>query len=347
MTQDQSRHITLTRLVPPVPGGRWLCAVGIFVVLTGVFWACGVFGPDRTATLSGSYGAALFFSVVLSYTVPILHYISIRTADAIDTLGPSLDAGEAQIRAWQHRVWHKSRAWFRWVLSIGIAGGLAHNLLLFGSPSKLANEITSDAPAAAIFGGTCLTWIVLTLSLAALLDNALVFRELARYTRINLLQPQHLRPFGTVAVVSTLAVIGIQAAFPIMFVDSGLNATAYIPGLIPTAAVMFLLAALPVWPIHGRLTEAKALTLAAINQRIAAVESTDAPVPENAMGEDAETNKTLAQLAPLLTYRQEIDQVSEWPFDVGVVTRLGLYLIIPPLTWVGAALIERLVDDLV
>jgi len=39
--------------------------------------------------------------------------------------------------------------------------------------------------------------------------------------------------------------------------------------------------------------------------------------------------------------------VSEWPFDVGVITRLGLYLIIPPLTWIGAVLIERLVDDLV
>ena len=201
MNPGTSWHLTITRLVPPVAGGRWLCALGIFVVLTGIFWACGVFGPDRTATLTGSYGAALFFSVALSYTVPILHYISVRTADAIDTLGPSLDAGETQISAWQHRVWHKTRAWFSWVLSIGIVSGLAHNLALFGSPSVLANDIASDAPAAAIFGGTCLIWVVLTLSLAALLDNALVFRDLARHTRINLLQPQHLRPFGTVAVI--------------------------------------------------------------------------------------------------------------------------------------------------
>ena len=228
-------------------------------------------------------------------------------------------------------------------MSIAIVSGLAHNLLLFGSLSKLIDDITGDVPAAAIFGGTCLIWIVLTLSLAALLDNALLLRKLARHVRVNLLQPQQLRPFGTVAVISTLAVIGIQAAFPIMFVDSGLNAMAYIPGLIPTTAVMLLLGALPVWPIHRRLAQAKALALGPINQRIDAVEGAGAVDPEDA----ADYGNRLTQLAPLLTYRQEIDQVSEWPFDLGVITRLGLYLIIPPLTWVGAALIERLVDDLV
>jgi hypothetical protein len=349
MSPGTSWHLTITRLVPPVPGGRWLCALGIYVALIGIFWACGVFDPDKTADLRGAYGAALFFSVVLSYTVPILHYISTRTANAIDMLGPSLDAGEAQFTAWQHRVWHKTGAWFRWVLSIGIVSGLAHNLLLFGSPSELAKDITSSAPALAIFTGTCLIWIVLTLSMAALLDNALVFRDLARHTKINLLQPQTLRPFGTVAVISTLAVIGIQAAFPIMFIDSELSAVAYIPGLIPTLADMFLLAALPVWPVHRRLAQEKALALASINQRIDAAGLIDGAIDQAVDGanNNAEYDNTLAQLAPLLTYRKEIAQVSEWPFDLGVITRLGLYLIIPPLTWIGAALIERLVDDLV
>ena len=37
--------------------------------------------------------------------------------------------------------------------------------------------------------------------------------------------------------------------------------------------------------------------------------------------------------------------MSTWPFDTGALTRLSLYLIIPPLTWAGAALIERLVDS--
>ena len=43
-------------------------------------------------------------------------------------------------------------------------------------------------------------------------------------------------------------------------------------------------------------------------------------------------------------YRREIAQASTWPFDSSNLTRLLFYLIIPPLTWAGAALIENLVD---
>jgi len=49
-------------------------------------------------------------------------------------------------------------------------------------------------------------------------------------------------------------------------------------------------------------------------------------------------------MSPLLSYRREVLGTREWPFDLGVVTRLGLYLVIVPLTWIGAALIENVVD---
>lgn len=42
-----------------------------------------------------------------------------------------------------------------------------------------------------------------------------------------------------------------------------------------------------------------------------------------------------------------IRAISEWPFDTAVMTRLGFYLINPPMTWVGAAMLENLVENLV
>jgi hypothetical protein len=96
---------------------------------------------------------------------------------------------------------------------------------------------------------------------------------------------------------------------------------------------MVLLATWPIWPLHERLAEARRSLLDALNRQIASEPLPDPHHPES-----------LARLAPLLSYRREILDVSEWPFDLGTMTRLGLYLIIPPLTWVGAALIERLVD---
>ena len=64
-----------------------------------------------------------------------------------------------------------------------------------------------------------------------------------------------------------------------------------------------------------------------------------ADVPGLAEGE------AMRSLNDLLQYRREVNSTSEWPFDVGALSRLALYLIIPPLTWVGAALIENLVDS--
>ena len=79
--------------------------------------------------------------------------------------------------------------------------------------------------------------------------------------------------------------------------------------------------------------------MASVNQRIesrlAAANAPDASCPEANVLED---------LAPLLGYRREVAQVSTWPFDGSNVTRLLFYMIIPPLTWAGAALIENLVD---
>jgi hypothetical protein len=55
-------------------------------------------------------------------------------------------------------------------------------------------------------------------------------------------------------------------------------------------------------------------------------------------------SSNLALLQPLLAHRECLDGLSEWPFQVSTLARWSLYLLIPPLTWVGAALIEKAVD---
>jgi hypothetical protein len=58
----------------------------------------------------------------------------------------------------------------------------------------------------------------------------------------------------------------------------------------------------------------------------------------------AQDRDDYARLVPLLTLRREVHGITEWPVDVGLLARLGLYLVIVPLTWIGAALIENIVD---
>ena len=49
-----------------------------------------------------------------------------------------------------------------------------------------------------------------------------------------------------------------------------------------------------------------------------------------------------AKLPGLLAYKHEIESVREWPFDAPTLTRFFLYVAIPLGSWIGGALVERL-----
>jgi len=309
----------------------------LFLLLAGLFRVAGVIGvsvahhvPELADQASGNRSAALFFSVIVAYIVPVFHYICERTVQAIDQIGPDLPASAGPVDAIRARVHHKSRTWFVTVLTIGTAAAVGHNLVL--ALDDVTRAGVSFAWLAMVFG-TALTWIVMTLVIAALISNAVLMYRLACEVRLNPLAPDRLRPFASVAVLSTLAIVGAQAAFPIMFLDARIGAIVFLPGLIATVVPMIVLALLPIWPLHRRLKMAKQSTLAQLNQQIASfpLPAADAPQP-------------IGELLPLLGYRREVQALPEWPFDMRTLGRLALYLIIPPLTWVGAALIENVVN---
>lgn len=332
----RTRQVDLSRLFPvrrfAVPGARWLIGLALLAGLLTFFWGCGVFSPPPGPGPRASWGAALFFSVNVAYIVPIYGYITERTAAALQAVVPALEASPETVAGWRSRVTHKPVRWFVTVLATGTAAGVLHNVLLWWE-GNLRHEASVSAAVAAVIAGTQLIWIVFTLVIAALLDNALILNSAARHVRVGPFHTHHLRPFATVAVISTLALIGAQAAFPIMSIEGGLDPLAYIPGLLATGGSMLLLAALPIWPLHRRLVNTKRAILRDLDHHIGRL-----PLP------DPELPQTLERLAPLLAYRREVSLSPEWPFDIGVLTRLGLYLIIPPLTWVGAALIENVVE---
>jgi len=334
-------HVDLRRAFPirrpSLPGARWLLAVGLAGLLVAFFWVCGVFSylgePTAGDAVEPSWAAALFFTAILAYIVPTFGYISERTVGAIDALEPVFTASADQVRAWRERVYRKPVRWLVVVLTIAVVCGTAHNALLYGSLGALWRHGLGSPAELAIVTGTALTWLFVTIVVAALLDNAVLLARLACHVRVQLLDPQRLRPFASVAVISTLAIIGAQAAFPIMNLDGEIPAEAYVPGLLATGVPMLLLAALPVWPVHRRIATAKRDALGRLQRDIDALAPTGTPLPDD-----------LPALSPLLTYRRELLAVSEWPFDLGVMARLAFYLILPPLTWVGAALIENVVN---
>ncbi len=318
-------------LIPNIPHGRWWCALVVFGILLATAWAAGVL--DSEISEPPHVATALFFCVILAYITPIFHYITRRTEEAFDELGPQLALTREALSRFRSRISEKSPLWFLVNTTLGISLWSLQSWLLLGSFVEMKRALTLNVVSSgAIF--SLLVWVFLTCAIHALVDNARLFRRLAREVNIDLLNTHALTPFAQMAVSSTLVVIGIQATFPIMWLGGTMNPWTTIPGLIVTTFPLAYLFIAPVWPIHTALREVKRAELARVQEEIDSRRQ-DQPQP---------SWHTLETVAPLLTYRREIASVPEWPFDLSIMARFGLYLVIVPLTWIGAALIENLVE---
>jgi hypothetical protein len=56
----------------------------------------------------------------------------------------------------------------------------------------------------------------------------------------------------------------------------------------------------------------------------------------------ADSAEAGARLPALLAFEKRIESVREWPFDAPTLTRFFLYVAIPIGSWIGGALVERL-----
>jgi hypothetical protein len=101
---------------------------------------------------------------------------------------------------------------------------------------------------------------------------------------------------------------------------------------LPLAAAAFLL---PVRGLRRQIRARKAETLTQVRDQI----RRDTEIVARAGPESADAG---ARLPGLLAYMNQIESVREWPFDAPTLTRFFLYVAIPLGSWVGGALVERL-----
>jgi hypothetical protein len=132
-----------------------------------------------------------------------------------------------------------------------------------------------------------------------------------------------------------------------ILVASGLTISVGIPASSPRSAdmvvfflylcVLVLATVAFVFPLRGlrRYIQArKAEELAKVREDIRNSRELAASGPES--GEAG------ARLPGLIAYKHEIESVREWPFDAPALTRFFLYVAIPLGSWLGGALVERL-----
>jgi hypothetical protein len=325
------KRLWLLHLVPAWRFGRWWCALAVFSAMVVLLASAGMFSTGDVEGFDGYI--ALFFCVIVAYIVPIFHFVTGRTQGAFDALVALMPYSTVETEKLRQAISSKSLLWM--VINLGLATALwmGQSWILSGSTTRMMYSLTASYASFVSAVAPLVVWLTMTCAIHALVDNARLFRRLAKQVNLRLLDTRALTPFGTMAVSSTLVVIGSQASFSIMWLGDSTSVWTTIPGIVPITLAMVFLFLAPIWPIHKSIKELKQLELDRVQEHI------------NTVREQAPQD--YVQLNPALVYRREVMAVPEWPFDLGLVTRLGLYLVIVPLTWIGAALIEKVVDLMV
>ena len=166
----------------------------------------------------------------------------------------------------------------------------------------------------------------------ASLGQARRFSELAAaLERIDLFDPGALAPFARQGLRSAFLWLVLVSFFSLNAVDLAwfaLTAAVAVGGAV--AALM-----LPVRGVHLRLRATKHAELERVNAALRGVPDalTGSPIAERSGG---------LGLADLLAYRSFVEGVREWPFDSPTLLRFALILALPLGSWLGGALVERL-----
>ena len=324
--------VWVSRLVFPFRYGKLLAGLLIFIGM----WVFLVLGNS-----AGEIGffAELFFAAMFAYLVPVFSLIIERSVATFDAIEGTLDASREECAQWRRDLTHRSLRWYVAMSTFALIMGLANIILAYPQQGRgLVEDIFSGNGEYMTYLVTLLLWLTMTTAIGALIGNAQLFGRLGSRMRIDLLHCPARLAVAQVAIMSTLSVIGAQVIFVFLIFDAGVGWLDILPGFLTTLLPVLILFLLPVWPLHRRLQQAKRAELDLINHQLESVRPQQVTFLDDA--------ENLSAVTRLLLYRREIQQAPEWPFDMPALTRLGLYLILPPLTWVAAALIENLVDKL-
>lgn len=279
---------------------------------------------------------AVGFIALTAYIPTATYYVLRGARRAADELRPLLRLEEAEVRARVDAIGTQPVKALRRAGWLGVVVALMIPLLVDLPRGEFPYSL--NQPLETIWHRVAtpiLGWWAGRLGYLILLESRR-FSELARGLRsIELFELEPLLPFARVGLSNALFLIGFVAIFAVMsFFEVGLGPAAGLISLMSLPAAVVGMA-LPVQGVHRRIREEKARRLASCRERLRGLDRD---------GEGERSAIEIRELTDLLTLRAHLEAVREWPFDVSVIMRLAVYLIIPLGSWAGAALVERMVD---
>jgi hypothetical protein len=334
--EDQSR-----RTVTPWPIGlatrlrypTLILGLGSASLGALLLWWSGTYNIETPPPYWGSTGQMMSFAIaypiLLGYIIGMVPLVTARSSRHLNALRPVLAGDAAETISRLNRV-DPTRLWI--ATGVGIVLGLANIdvVTIFGFREMPPNSVDLSLAAASM-----VLWVVMARFIYLLVHNAWLFSELGEHhTRVDLYRPRTLRPYAQVGILGLLAVMAALALTPLQGLDAEFRienySWAFAVGL-PTAI------ALPLLAMRG-------IRKATLATKHAELESLDQAIAGASRDLDEDSTQ---RLNALLDRRAYVSEQHGWPMDLRTVSRAAFYVVIPPLAWVGAALVERAVEALI
>ena len=306
-----------SKLAPPIIGGLLIIGMASLYFSVGVMQQV----PAPYESALELLGLLLLFTLLPSYLFIGVVYsqrFSRRLALEIDEFDQVLE----------HAIVYPRPGY----LLIGIAGGLFY-ANVFNVPQPFWQQLTLPTIQAILLGQN-LVWLCIGFAIAIRLHTAWQFNQAGKLVPIDIYEQSALRPFSRNGLVDVLLAMGALSLTSLQSIDAEFRFENYMYALIVSIPAATTLGLLPMAAIHKRILAQRNTEFAAVNQFIQ-----DSP-------RDL-TTPNITSLELLLQRRERLLALNTWPIDVTTVTRFFLYLVIPPLAWLGAAFVEIAVDSVI
>lgn len=309
---------------PPLPPGVW-ALVGFLAWSLGSALYCAVLGLPFWKSFAEI--DLLQLSILCFAPLATLHALRGAERDLAD-LAPVLgDGAPASVRDFLLAR--------RTLAAIGAAGVALAVALLFAPGSWEDGRPAMEHPnfAWALLRSSALGWMVAR-AVGIELAIAWGFSQLgSRAAAIDWLDQRPLAPFARKGLRSVFLLLIYSVLFSLFLLEPwGRGVAVTMLVLFPALCVAALL--LPVWGVHRSLVAAKQRELARVDAALHGEAQANL-----AGGARAPVD---ARLANLVAWRGLVDAANSWPFDLSVWLRFFLYVSLGLGSWLGGALVERL-----
>ena len=295
----------------------------IFLILSAMFLYSGALFPKSlpeyftsSSQLLGQVLLLILTPVFLVTYLIIAQRRSVRLAEKV--VASRLLTPESE--DWGHEI----RA--RTVLS-GVILGFLFGLLLNVPPEWRNSFFSVGSQVQSIIVGQVFVWTIVGLALTYRLHTAWTFYTKGKVVHINLYETSKYIPFARNGLDDVFGITMLLVLATLQSMDAQFRLTNYMTAWIvafPAAASLLIL---PMLSLQRRLLAHKKEFLEEMNRQVS-----DAA---RVVGVDS-----LTQIELLIQHRDRIAHTSAWPIDMSITTRLILYIVIPPIAWFGAAIVE-------